>query len=235
MVRVTNGSRAYCKPTKIDRFRFRPAREKIAADLGADLQLPIPPVLLHIRQDVEPARCQQYVCLSKILYSTQMQIGAYRTREPSLTSNLADEVRAALEPAVGIIAYDCWLANQDRGNPRNTLICQHEGDSNCYPLFLDFSFSLGYPDGEWLDNEWQAFSEYPTLPELRSMIGDGEGLMAVAERIASLDSDRIDDVVDRIADAEVGFLGREAAEAIKRGLNWRKNQLVTFVEKHYLS
>src|SRR5580698_7819989 len=59
---------AYLKPTKVcDANTPRSANEKIVADLAADLDFDVPPVLLHRRNGC-PAGEETHCCVSLILY-----------------------------------------------------------------------------------------------------------------------------------------------------------------------
>ena len=106
----------YLKPTK-SRAEKNPslaAHEKIAADLAADLGLPVPPVLLYDRPDAptsEESRC----CVSLVMYPKQT---AWRLLFKSETEVRTKEIvgkdtAAWLAPYSGMHVFNLWVGQVD--------------------------------------------------------------------------------------------------------------------------
>lgn len=223
------GRKAYLKPTRRD-DGARAAREKIASDLAADLEINVPPVLLARREDAGDD--EEHVCLSLVMFPLQF---SWAQLEFALTrrGSSLDLVRSTLPaPAAAAFVFDVWVMQPDHESPHNIIFGYDSSDTESGQLiFLDYSLAFG-PNSEWATRQgrkrFMKFVPYPSY--LRHRMAP-EVVLATIERIERYPDRLLDEIVDRIPPS---YLNPDEARHIKTGLRYRRSRLrdslASFVE-----
>lgn len=208
---VVSGSlRAYLKPIHDRHREGAAAREKIAADLAADLGVCVPPVLLVNHRDGWPVR-ELPMCVSLSLHRTHVPVLERHLSE--LASHCAAWARA--------LVFDAWLGIDSRRAPN--YFVGHDGDgSRGEVVFIDFAGGMGnrFFTGAW--PEYAGVVRRSTFPAELARACTRADLNAAVERVLALPSDVIRAVVERVPPA---FLPPAEASAIAEGLLERRSRL----------
>lgn len=207
---------AYLKPTKIcEENRPRAAYEKIASDLGYEVGLPVPPVLLYRRENA-PEKEESRTCISVVVYEEQWEWGDLW--EIELPDAAREIMRQALAENSGVVAFDTWLGNADRRNRRNAIFGTfRDAPAQAAFMFLDYSNSLNMGD-RWGEKGFETI-EVPKLPEVFLEAIDRGVLEEAVSRIESMDDNVINEIVARIPD---DYMAPQHAEIVTAGLRARK-------------
>ena len=192
---------------------FRAAHEKVAADLGFELGLPIPPVVL-----TEPDG--RLCSVSAIPFPGPQKWGT-ALQAPESVSILTPRLLAAssaMEP------FDTWVGNSDRHNEGNLIVSRAiEGGGIAY---IDYSNSLTH--------SWQAgpappivqsIGRYPALGDIEIKI-----VRETIDKIEALDGQIINSVVDRVPEA---YLPADRKKALSEALLSRRGDLRGVFETQY--
>lgn len=208
---VVSGSlRAYLKPIHDRHREGAAAREKIAADLAADLGVCVPPVLLVNRRDGWPVR-ELPMCVS---------LSLHRTHAPVLERHLAELAshRAAWARA---LVFDSWLGVDHRQAPN--YFVGHDGDAaRGEVVFIDFTGAMG---NRFFTGAWPKHAGVvppSTFPAALARACTRADLDDAVERVLALSPDAIRAVVERVPPA---FLSPAEASAVAAGLLERRSRL----------
>jgi hypothetical protein len=214
---VTSGpANAFAKPSQRDPSVPRAAHEKIAADLAFDLELPLPPAILHSWDDPPPVGTERFVALSLRPF---LSVFPWRqvTAIPGLDAQFKLELR---ETASTLVAFDTWVDNRDRINDGNLLVSKIAADPTL-PLqvaYIDYSFSMLYG---WRTGNYRTVTPigiYPTDQKDADVRSVEDGL----DRIEKLPDQTVRDIVTRIDDS---FLTPADRDLIVDGLLYRKSHV----------
>jgi hypothetical protein len=185
---------------------YTAATEKIVADLAFTLELPVPPVTLWDRGAAagEP----RHVAVSAWAFDQPFpwrQIEALLTRD-----HLAQLVR----PASAVLPFEEWIGAADRQNDGNVLIGFGPDMEEALGAWIDYAWSL---DHIWKGNDRPNCMVRELYP--RVGILDTHAAKGTAERIASVDSKTIEEIINRVPS---DYLPAGVAESILRNLLLRQ-------------
>lgn len=212
--------RCYMKPRRKSHTIRRAAREKIASDLGHDLDISVPPVVLSERSDAEGE--EQYVAISLVMFPRQDSWEVVR-RALERESKAAQYYRAPLPKAAARAwAFDTWLGQTDHTDesPDNIIFGyapENLETSGGRYLFLDYSFAIGHLE-HWAGNKMFHCVGAPFPEQMQDQI-DRPELEAVIDKIENFPEDVIKDIVTRIP---VSHLGDEEKAWMTKGLIARR-------------
>ena len=207
----------FAKPSALDHDGTpRAAHEKIASDLGYDLELPVCPVILH-RWTHPPAGNQPNVAISLVPFSSPHKWGVLQAL-PDVAAKLKTEIAPW---ASRMVAFDTWLGNGDRMNDGNLLISKathEEGGSALSCAYIDHSYTMLH---SWRGGGYGNMTCVGPYPSAASAL-DVSALTDTIARIEHLSDDAIRGVVMRLP-AE--FLASADASMIVEGLVNRRGNL----------
>lgn len=218
----------YLKPAKPHQEAeksARAAREKIASDLAQDLELPVPPAMLTIREN-PPVNCEATVVVTLVMYPSQYTWGQVKTLVLG-----ADPGGLALASVYSqcspVLPFDAWVQQADHGDHPDNIIWGYDPSNitDSQLIFLDYAYSLGY-DGRWGGEGWKQFALPPFPPALLEH-GDEIKLLETAHRIAAFDREEIRDIVYRIPKA---YLEDAQKDTICTGLIGRRSLVLASIE-----
>lgn len=217
---------AYLKPTRVcDLNNPRSANEKIVADLATDLDLDVPPVLLHRRNGCPPGE-ESHCCVSLILYPEQQEWGLVRNLA-SMDAAVRAIVTASLARYSGNVALDVWIGQTDRNNDRNAIfginpLSPAEGGF----VFLDHANTLNHGN-RWDGNRWENLEMVPLPNPFRDSL-DRNVVLQGCDRIAGMADNVVSEIVNRIPDS---FMRPTHRGIVVAALNGRKARLREFLER----
>ncbi len=230
---LIKGRRAYCKPRKVgDDDERRAAREKICSDLGYELGIPIPPVVLLERPGAPPSE-ERFCCASLVVHPAQYpwwQLEKWH-KDPSMATRAHAMITSLLPRAASeCLAFDVWVGQPDHyGTPGSAHNLawgyQPHQSGNGEFLFFDFAFSLGYK--RWWPQDWAAggwsiggIPGRPVIPPVMEGYADPKVLEEIVTKIEAFPEEVIVEIVGRIPDEYMkpdrrkvivdGLLGRRA-------------------------
>lgn len=212
------GRRVYVKPRQ--HGPGIAAREKICADLAADLEVPVPPVVL-LDRPCAPGE-ERYCAASLVMFPQQMswaQIDPATTGYPfPLIERMLNDLPEAGAKA---IVFDTWVDQPDH----NTAAGNHNIIAGTNDLaagtgtivLLDYQLALG-AHGQW-EGSMAGRVVLAALPNPLVRRADRRAVDNLLERLEALDDRKIEDVVTRIP---TEYLSADDRETIIRGLLVRK-------------
>lgn len=213
---------AYLKPTKHD-GRPRAAYEKIAADLAAQINVLVPPVLLYENRNASRGE-EPHQCVSLILYEKIVELHHLR----SMKGFELTFVRQKISESSGIIAYDTFLSNTDRNNERNIIYGISENENDEKFMYIDFSNSMNY-EKRWENENFNRFI-FPSFPPELLNFADVKMIENVIERIEQFSDSNISKTISRIPGS---YLEDKEKAIIQEGLIERKKNLRKFLATRY--
>jgi hypothetical protein len=193
---LTNPMRGIAKPgpTKAAETNLcRAAHEKIAFDLAFLLQLPVPPVLLWRR--CAPSRYRRGRCISAEAFAE-----SFSWEEASSRRMISSVQKANAAPIFSAMrAFHVWISDHDRncGQVRYDIRC---GSDTPALAFVDHTYSMSWtwsnatPDIPLSSPSREKLSRN-NLPDLMPGVTS-----EVADAIARLPNEKIEDVVNRIGE-----------------------------------
>ncbi len=203
---IIPGRRAYLKPRVFDPNNGRAAREKIASDLGYDLGVMIPPVLLANRN--EPPH-ETRVCLSLVMHTgawSWAEIAAKLSKRPApkaleVKKMLEDAQLKLARAASQALVFDTWVGQEDHG-PHNdhNIVFGYEtkkANENSY-ILLDYERSFGIA-GRWEDSANPEYYTQCKVAPLHPMMMNNLDIPEISNMI-----DKIEAVADSLIDEIVG-------------------------------
>jgi hypothetical protein len=207
------------------------AREKIAADLGFDLGIPVAPVMLcdSRRESDKRARfgCEQGACcVSLVTHPSAAGWQAVFT-ESILSSPVGDMLRnESREPLSRIAAFDLWIDNPDRANSGNMLYAD-SADETPLPgiCAFDHDLAMGGSKGTWRNDGWRPIMTVP-FPDLMRPLLEKEAMLRMAQVIQRFPDEQIRACVTRIPNRYMSDLAKKDTV---NGLLGRKQLLPAFV------
>lgn len=188
--------RAYLKPLKRHAWK-RAAREKIAADLGFEVGVTVPPVLLTVNERVPDA--ERHACVSLLLYPHQFSWGQLKDFLAEGESPLAAELATLLPaPAARAFAFDTWIGQPDHDDHPSNIVFGYEGSDYLAGafIFLDYAFSMGVSGG-WNNEGFRACGPAPFPPRMCGSVSVSVLEQAITA-IESVGDNVIAEVVNRI-------------------------------------
>lgn len=224
--RVVDGAPygAYLKPVgKTDRNPPRAAYEKLSADLGQDLSVPVPPAILFRRDDAPNGQADCTV-LSLFLADDVQRLKDIK----ALPDPPWDLVEEAYEEGSGGIVLDTWLQNQDRNNNRNILFLGWEDRPGLTVAFIDFAFAMN-KNRNWEDGGWQNVS-LPDLPDRLQDAADPDRIEEALDALEGMETEEIRELAERIPD---DYMSDDHRGVILEGLIGRQNQIRPALENHF--
>jgi hypothetical protein len=212
---------AYAKPSGIDASCARAAHEKIAADLAHDLGLPVPPAVL--KRWVAPAAGTQPCVVLGLTPFFPVHKWAVVKAVPDLEGGLKAELRTV---ASAMVAFDTWIANQDRQNEGNLLISRSAANpaGPLHVAYIDFSYSLSHswrPRNPGEAPDFKTVTPVGAYPIEQKDI-DPLALQDLVGAIETLPEERIRSTVSRVPD---DFLPVASKAIIIDGLLYRRNEI----------
>lgn len=218
---------AYLKPGRAFADQTpRAANEKIVSDIGSDVGLSVPPVLLYRRPDAligEEANC----CVSLIMYSE------HHNWELLWNLNVFPEVirllvRDALSRYSRTFALDLLIGQTDRNNGRNVVLGADAAvPPNTEFLFLDHAYTLNHQN-RWHGDGWRNMQMVPVPDVFRQSLRK-EAVLQAADQLRDVRDGAIRDVVERIPE---DYMDGATKQVVVAGLNGRKHLLRSFVEQN---
>lgn len=216
------GFPGYLKPTKpCATDRPRAAYEKLAADLAFEVEVSVPPVQLYVR-DPAPEDEEHRCCISLIIFEQ-----VWNLRQ---VDHVSDPYTAwidhALECESGIVAFDTWIGNQDRSNPKNSLLGVDPRESrNLQATFIDHANAFNM-NGGWEDGG-SGKVRFPSLPPRLKSAACSDRAVATAERIEGISDTLIDELVSRIPEQ---YMSPAHSHVVAEGLKARRSSVRPVVE-----
>jgi len=192
--------RGFLKPGRTlaspERLKRHAAREKIAADIAGDLDMPVPPAVLF-----RSIAVGEHSVITLFLHPFQLEWPAvvFEGFVPPRTSD-ADKARILAE-STRVLALDTWLDQYDHGDAHAGNVVWGYGPEGSELVFLDYASSMG-ADGSWRADGWQSVEIAPFPRHLLARLDD-DLLEAAIERIEHFPRSAIEEIVGRIPS---GFL-----------------------------
>jgi hypothetical protein len=219
------GHRGKAKPgTKLP-DTSRAAHEKIASDLAALLELPIPPVCLYIMPEPLPV-CRHtrqpgdpYIAVSAWAFTS---CDPWATHAAVLTE---PEKKSVIAPLSAMWVFDSWISAEDRDANKHVMVASPTGNEPLGIACIDYAFSLSRP---WLAaaatvNKLGAVTWQMPFPEADK---DVAAVKTTVERIGALDDGIVSEIVRRIAEP---WLPQDRAKCILDNLLDRKQRLAAIL------
>jgi hypothetical protein len=193
----------YLKPTKLcDEKNPRAAHEKIAADLAADLGLPVPPVLLYRRPNApmgEENRC----CVSLLMYPDRQYPWGFifrpdNTVRTDVQAIVGNDTAAWLAGYSGMHVFHLWVGQVDGNYGSNVILgVDPERTPTNELLFIDYATALNQENAWGATKDKQKLSMVP-IPEVFRAALSKTLLKEAADKIAMLPSETVTRIVGRI-------------------------------------
>jgi hypothetical protein len=184
--------------------KYTAATEKIVADLAFVLELPVPPVTLWDRgENADP----RYVSVSAWAFE---QPFTWREIETFLTR---DHLQQLIRPASAMLPFEEWVSASDRQNDGNVLV-GFGPDNEALGAWIDYAWALDYI---WQGNNRPNCRVRDMYPRVGNL--DTHATKATADRIASVDSKTIEEIINRVSS---DYLPTGVAESILRNLLLRQ-------------
>jgi hypothetical protein len=215
---------AYFKPTTRCKYPAA-AREKIAADLAYDLDVPAVPVLLC--DSGGRFGCEQAECCVALV--THERITPWGQLVDLLKAS--DALRAAAsEPLSRIAVFDTWIGNPDRVNAGNLIFCEQSGKPE-HDGFraLDHASAFGGVKHSWRNSGWADLQPAPFPEPMRPLLSEGSMLRAILS-IEAYSEESIRGCVERIPDH---YMDASTRNDTVNGLIGRKVGLKALVLQHF--
>ena len=206
------GRRVYIKP-KAPMVTRAAANEKLAADLGHDLGVNVPPAVLT-SPPTEGWGGQELVVASLVMYGFQLHWGAAKHgfRNPPANTDRPDEsVRGAIlsntewgevlrqispVPAARAFVFDTWVGQADHDHPSNIAWGVNPDDeSDTALMFFDYEMAFGV--GMWRDVQAAPFPA-----ELLALL-DRDEVERTVQAVESFDEERLTSTVARVPDSHL--------------------------------
>jgi hypothetical protein len=233
-----SGLVAYLKPLRKRASHPRAAYEKICSDLSHEIRVGVPPVVLYRRPDVsetddaKPEGEPRCVALSLVYrkrweWQYLFEFGDPRGGLPPQLQALEYLVKQILGSASGVVAFDTWIRNTDRNNPRNALLAFDEANV-ARMIFIDYANTMDH-DGQWDQGQYQVFARVAMPPFFADCLRKAE-VEDTAARIEGLSEQVVSDIVGRIPD---DFLAGDRRAKLIDWLLWRKRQLCATFNQWY--
>lgn len=217
---------AYFKPTCKSKTPAA-AREKIAADLAFDLEIPAVPVLLCDSKKRFGAQ-QDTCCVSLVTHpvvSPWHLVLVEPVRETAAGQAL---LRSAPEPLSRIAVFDMWIDNRDREG--NIVFAEDPLDTSRSTFCaLDHDVSMGGSKKSWQGGGWDHVEWIPFPDQLGALL-DKDAMLRAAERIGGYPEDEIGRCVDRIPDR---YMDSSTRKDTLNGLIGRRTSLSALVLQHF--
>jgi len=206
-VKLVDGDVAYVKPRPDTAKNLVVAREKIAADLGHLLNLPVAPVVIRLPDPTQ--KWPHYSAMSLAKMPAARQWGAGGAAHLAQAGQALEELRV----------FWTWLGDIDHnGHPGNLLYAINGGTVDV--LAIDHSYSLCH--GNPVDPLTVGICQgYGTL----ALDGCAVWSQAAVTKIMSLDWGKIEDVVQRLQ----AVINDDERGRILRILKARRDHLATFL------
>ena len=228
-------TRAYMKPARkvTDVCMLTAAREKIASDLAHDLGVRVPPAILTVRPDVDPASDDEpNTVVTAVMTPEQQSWGFADPTKGYLQPKDDRSVRAAVPQASArALVFDTWIDQLDHGDQRpddrhNIIVGRPAGGDQKVLIFLDYSFSLGIK-GDWRNLGYQTVAEVP-FPSYMLKHLDRDELSCMMTEVEAYPDTAIDAIVQRIPDSH---LPPSERDLIAEGLCARRSLIRPALER----
>lgn len=207
---------AYRKPGKIEKAEWNyplPAYEKIAADLAYDAQCPVPAAQIWEKGDdviVDGYAC--YCGLSLREYPQRFPWSiCMAAMDPAKADPVVREIlRAALARASGMLVFDTWLAQGDRGDHGANVQLAYDpaAPGRAQLMYLDFGRTMNW-DGRWAGDGWEQI-QICGQPALVMSTLDRGIVATTLQRIMAMDAAKIAETCNRLVGNR--FPAQQAAE-----------------------
>ncbi|HZZ94281.1 MAG TPA: hypothetical protein VFE23_17100 [Usitatibacter sp.] len=214
---VSSGTlNGFAKPSTLDADNIpRAAHEKISADLGYDLGLPMCPVILH-QWTAPPAGNQPNVAISLVPFSSVFKWGVVAG-----IADVAAKLQAEIAPwASRMVAFDTWLSNADRVNDGNLLVSKatHQDRGSALSCaYIDYSYTMLH---SWRAGHGNMGCVGPYPCGVSAV--DVSVLTDTISKIEQVSDGAINDVVTRLP---ANFLSTSDGQLIVDGLIYRRGHL----------
>jgi hypothetical protein len=190
--------------------KYRAAQEKIASDLGFDLDIAVAPVILWDRGPDTIATQEQYVCLVAWAFDP-----VHTWDEAEAALGKAERDKAAAD-VCAMWPFETWIAAQDRGG-KHLLVSLPNSGGTPQKSNIDYAFAM-------LDS-WGSDPAHPSIakpPWCAALTADQAAINEVIERIEKFDETKLKDIVNRIPDE---FLPRAQKDIIIANLLKRQQKI----------
>lgn len=195
--------RAYLKPAKPHKDSIaRAAREKIAADLAHDLDLPVPPAQLTTLDEPLPEGCEAAVVVTLVMYPRQHPWEIVK-KLPKDDSPASLAIAKMVSGYSHMLAFDTWVAQSDHGDHPHNIVWGYDPNdlASSELIFLDYAYSMGF-NGNWLDDKWRDLQIAPFPPMIRENLNKS-ALRQTVERICDLKQEVIEAIVRRLPETHL--------------------------------
>lgn len=206
------GRRVYIKPKKPMVIRAA-ANEKLAADLGHDLGVNVPPAVLTT-PPAERWDGQGLVVASLVMYGFQLHWGAAKhgVRNPATnTDESGESVRGAIlsntvwgevlrkiapVPASRAFVFDTWVGQADHNHPSNIAWgINPDNESDSALMFFDYEMAFGV-------GTWGPVQAAPFPAELMALL-DRDEVERTVRAVEAFDEERLTMTVSRVPDSHL--------------------------------
>jgi hypothetical protein len=231
--------RGYLKPTTLcsDEHPIA-AHEKIAADLAYELNVPVPPVVLYLREATSTQTAatasqgneEARTCVSLITYDEQHEwqgIMDLAGQAPAVRAI----IRASMARCSGAIVLDLLLGQTDRNNGRNVIFgINPKVQSQSSFLFLDFANSMNMTN-RWAKGQWSTVTD-PGFPGIMKDSLDRSIIKETLDRLLGMSQSTIEQIVRRIGSP---FMTDHYKTTITEGIIGRRQLVPDFVTRQYIN
>jgi len=211
-----SGLRGKAKPGFVKPDVSRAAHEKIASDLAALLDLPVPPVtLFKITGELPPdpqskAAGDPFVSISAWAFPS---CDEWRVHASVITE---EEKASAIIPLSAVWVFDCWISAEDRSYTKHILVAP-SGKPPLKIACVDYAFSLSR---SWSSGGPCGASNWEMPFEVAKR--DASSVKFVADKISGISNSAIEEIVKRV---EPGWLLEERRALILKNLPERRDRI----------
>lgn len=221
-VKDQNGLRGKAKPGYVKPDVSRAAHEKIASDLAAILDLPIPPVTLtELTADkglkADPRTKQPgdpFICISAWAFPA---CDEWRIHAGVITEQ---EKASTIVPLSAVWVFDSWISAEDRDYGKHILVSP-SGQAPLKIACIDYAFSLSR---SWARGASPGAAGWHMPFEVAKR--DAATVAATASRIAGIKDAVIEEIVNRVG---AGWLPEDRRTIILKSLLERRGRIYEIV------
>ena len=221
-MRDNDNLRGKAKPGHLDPSVSRAAHEKIAADLAAMLDLPIPPATLYRLPEPVPDCPRKKrsgdpnICILAWAFPA---CDEWRHLQSQFTEA---HLASAVDPCSAMWVFDSWISADDRDGSKHIVVDANLGPGPLRLAFIDYAFSLSRTWERSGSDIGAAAWQMPMPADQRD-----RGIVDnIVDRISSLDDGAVEEVVKRI---DADWLPEARSAVIISNLLSRKSKIADVV------
>ncbi len=221
-MRDNDNLRGKAKPGHLDSSVSRAAHEKIAADLAAMLDLPIPPATLYRLPEPVPDCPRKKrpgdpnICILAWAFPA---CDEWRHLQSQFTEA---HLASAVDPCSAMWVFDSWISADDRDGSKHIVVDANLGPGPLRLAFIDYAFSLSRTWERSGSNIGAAAWKMPMPADQRN-----QGIVdKIVDKISTLDEGAVEEVVKRIG---TDWLPEARSDVIISNLLTRKSGIADLV------